>query len=157
MWKAMNISPKLYEDLNKAWKSTCRIVLGDEVGELKDYEYWLKEHVPQVDKRKSAASGKEIAVATNDYCTGARFVAQEESQERRVEALTINEIKDIDSVARAISEKWEYIGNKVLGNSSHVESSDTIADSQYVYDATNISNILFFFREKFYSDSITND
>jgi hypothetical protein len=136
----MTISPQLYDTLNRAWKSTCRILLGDEVGELNEYEPWLKGFIPRIEKRKSYVSGKEIAIASEAYCKNARFVSLDEAKEKTIDPLTINEIKDIDGIIEAVSEKWEYVGNKVLGNSKFVESSDTIADSQYLYDVTNVSN-----------------
>ena len=30
-----------YEVLNKAWKSTCKVLFGAEIGDMKDYEPWL--------------------------------------------------------------------------------------------------------------------
>jgi len=42
--------------LNNAWKNTCRAVLGEEIGEFKDYEEWLSEYIPQTRIEKSAIS-----------------------------------------------------------------------------------------------------
>jgi hypothetical protein len=136
----METNGQLYGVLNKAWKSTCRVVLGDEVGELKDFEAWLNEGYPEVQMKKSHVSGKGVMLWENRYCDKARFVSEEEVVERKVDPLTINEIKDIDSIINAVSEKWEYAGNRIQGNSSFVENSDIIIDSQYVADSTNILN-----------------
>jgi len=133
------ISPQLYNVLNKAWKSTCKILLGDEVGELKDFEEWVGEYMPPIGKRKSYLSGKDVALVSPHYCESAHFISSEEIKERTVDPLTINEIKDIDSIAQAVAEKWEYAGNRVQGNSMLVESSDIAIDSQYVTDSTNIT------------------
>ena len=133
------ISTQLYDTLNKAWKSTCRVVLGGEVGELSDFEGWLGEYLPPAGKRVSAVSGKPVTLANPHYPDAARFVSMEEATGRKVDALGINEIKDIDSIVRAVSEQWEYTGNRVLGNSALVESSDIVADSQSVWGSTDIS------------------
>ena len=131
------MNPNLYNELNKGWKSTCKIVLGDEIGELKDYEEWLKEYLPAVGRRKSHLSGNEVILSMDDYCETANFVSLDEMKEKAV-SLDINEIKDIDSILEAISESWEYCGYRVLGNSKFVESSDLVMDSQYVADSANV-------------------
>lgn len=135
----MEISSPLYNELNKAWKSTCRILLSEEIGELKEYEEWLKEYLPPTGKQKSHVSGKDVSLTTDHYCKNGRFVSLDEIREVSVEPLTINEIKDIDSIIEAVSEKWEYSGNKILGNSASVESSDLVMDSQNVAYSSNVS------------------
>lgn len=132
-----NISSPLYNELNKAWKSTCRILLGEEIGELSDYDAWLKEFLPEFGKRMSHCSGKEVIFAKCDYCTGANVISLDEVKEKTT-PLSINDIKDIDSILEAISEAWEYTGNKSLGNSRFVEASDNIIDSQYIYGSANV-------------------
>lgn len=132
------MDPKLYAELNKAWKSTCCVLFGEEIGELTEYKEWLMEYVPSVVKRESYVSGKDVVLATADYCGTANFISLDEVKERAVEPLTINEIKDIDSIVEAVSEKWQYTGNKVLGNSAFVEASDSVMDSQYVLNSFNV-------------------
>ena len=136
----MDTTSPVYDQLNKAWKATCRILFGEEIGELKEYEEWLKEYMPVIGKRKSYISGKDVTVAFDDYCEDARFVSLDEVKEKSIKPLTINEIKDIDSIIEAISEKWEYTGNKILGNSNFVEASDSVLDSQYISNSTSINN-----------------
>ncbi len=138
-------SEQLYDVLDKAWKSTCRVVLGGEVGELKDYEGWLGEYLPPVGKRKSHVSGRDVTLANPDYPDGARFVSMEEIGERKADPLSINDIKDIDSIVRAVSEQWEYTGNRVQGNSSGVESSDIVVDSQSVSGSTDVGQSQYVF------------
>lgn len=129
---------KIYDELNKSWKSTCRILLGDEIGELKEYDEWLMKSILNCGKRKSHVSGREVMLATDDYCRTANFVSLEEVKEKAIDPLTINEIKDIDSIVEAISEKWEYTGNKVIGNSTNVEMSDNVIDSHFVFGSTDV-------------------
>ncbi len=128
-----------YDILNKGWKSTCRVLLGGEVGELKDYDEWLRRYLPKPAKRKSHLSGKEVILAMNGYAKDAMFISGEEQRPLSIQTLTINEVKDIDSILDAVREKWEYTGNRILGNSAFVESSDIVMDSTYVQDSTNIT------------------
>ncbi|MCX6777675.1 MAG: hypothetical protein NT157_02210 [Candidatus Micrarchaeota archaeon] len=129
---------KLYENLNRIWHSTCKVLFGAELDELAEYEEWLAEYLPKSAVRKSHTSGKEVIVARDLYPQDARFVSADELSLNKNYALNINEIKDIDSIAGALREKCEYTGNRFLGNSSFVESSDIVIDSQYVYGSTNI-------------------
>jgi hypothetical protein len=132
------MDPTIYAELNRAWKSTCRVILGDEVGELKEYEEWLSEYLPQIGKGKSHISGKDVTLAMTDYCKTANFVSADEMKEISV-PLSINEIKDIDSIIEAISGRWEYAGDRTLGKSSHFEASDFIVDSHYVYQGVDVT------------------
>jgi hypothetical protein len=140
---ASTSTSEVYNHLNKGWKSTCRIILGEEIGELKEYDEWLKEHMPVVGERKSHISGKGVAFAIDDYSKSADFISMDEVKAKAIDPLTINEIKDIDSIVEAISGKWEYVGNKVLGNSKFVEAADLIIDSQYVLDNSNTQRMMY--------------
>jgi len=135
----------VYESLNKAWKSTCRVLFGGEIGELREYEEWLGEFLPVFGKRDSHVSGRQVSLVKDDYCKGAKFVSMEEAAGKAAEPLSINEIKDIDSVFEAIRGKWEYAGNKVLGSSMFVESSDNVKDSQYVMNSASIEKSSYIF------------
>jgi predicted metal-binding transcription factor (methanogenesis marker protein 9) len=126
---------EVYNELNKAWKATCKVLFGEEIGELKEYEEWLKELYPDIEKKKSHISSKDVVVGIPDYCKDAKFISLDEVREIAIEPLNINEIKDIDSIIEAISEKWEYTGNRILGRSTFIESSDVVIDSHYVADS----------------------
>jgi hypothetical protein len=141
----MDTNSPVYDQLNKAWKSTCKILLGEEIGDLKDYEEWLKEYLPVLGKRKSHMSGKEATFCFDEYCKDAHFVSLDEVKEKSIEPLTINEIKDLDSIVEAMSEKWEYTGNKIFGRSTFVESSDIVFNSHYVSDSSHIENSQYIF------------
>ncbi|MFZ5340753.1 MAG: hypothetical protein ACOZBG_03575 [Candidatus Micrarchaeota archaeon] len=137
-----------YDILNNAWKSTCKILFGEEIGELKEYEEWLKEYMPIIGRRKSCISGKEVIFAVDKYHGTKNFVSLDEineNKEKSIDPLTINEIKDIDSIITALSEKWEYCGNKILGNSIAVEQSDTVKDSQYILESAAIEKSVYIY------------
>jgi hypothetical protein len=129
----------LERQLDKAWKSTCRVLFGRELeGALLEYGPYLSKYIPKKTKRKSHLSGKEVTLASDSYPKNARFVSAEEAMQNRKYSLQINDIKDIDSLLAALSEKYEYSGNRHLGNTAYAESSDIVADSQYVYDSSKI-------------------
>ncbi|MFZ5340511.1 MAG: hypothetical protein ACOZBG_02355 [Candidatus Micrarchaeota archaeon] len=128
-------------DIANAFKSTFRIIFGSECNvqleELRDY-LW-KYHYPSF-KKKSSLSNKDVIVSSDKYCKEAKFVAYNEIDFNKKYMLNINEIKDIDSIIKALSDRFYYTGNKILGNSKFVEESDTIINSFYVKDSHNISD-----------------
>jgi len=133
----MDTNSSVYNELNKAWKATCRILFGEEIGELKEYEEWLRGDIPAGTGRKSHYSGKLVQLPSDAYCDGAKFVSYDEIREIGV-PLSINEIKDIDSIVEATSERWEYTGNIALGKTTMFEASSLLQDSSYVFGSINI-------------------
>jgi len=129
---------ELAKTLEKAWDSTCRVLFGRELGGHSRYDEWLSEYLFPTARRKSHASGREVMLAMDDYPENARFASQEEVSQNRKYSLSINQVKDIDSIVGGIQEQCEYSGNRVLGNSSFVEASDIVFGSHYVYNSTNI-------------------
>ena len=137
----------LYNTLNRSWKSTAKIILGGELdGELKDYEKWLSEPMVPIIKRASAISNREVYCGVSDYLGNANFVSLDEIDfNKKFEPLNINEIKDIDSIIKAVGERFQYCGNVVLGNSKFVEKSSNIhnsfhvLNSNFVYDSEYIA------------------
>lgn len=131
-------------DINEAWKRTCKVLLGGEVGELEEYKNYLMKHVEPLDLRKSALSGKEVAVSLpGRFCKEAKFVGNDESEEydnwlKRKTALGINDIKDLDSAILALGESLYYSGSIVLGNSSDVAGSDMCANANAVLDSHEV-------------------
>ena len=129
----------LEKQLQKGWDSACRVLFGRELeGELSDYEAYLARLVAPTARRKSHISGKEVTLASDSYPKNARFVSAEEAVQNRKYGLSINDIKDIDSLLAALSEKCEYSGNRRLGNTAFAESSDIVADAQYIYSSSKI-------------------
>jgi hypothetical protein len=140
---------ELYDQLNKGWKSTCRILFGEEIGDLKDYEEYLAQYLPQLGRRESGISGKKVFLDSGKYPESAKFISCDDITENTIDQLDINEIKDIDSIVEAITDKWKYCGNKFLGNSKFIDSSDLIMDSQYVYNSSNITGSTNIFSSNF--------
>lgn len=129
--------------LDKEWKSTCRAIFGQEIGDMNEYEAYLKE--PLVGKSvRSCFSGKELWVTSPHYAGNAKFfdynAEANEIGKLLAKPVDINNIKDIDSLFEAVGEKLIYSGNKTLGNSSLIENSDNITDSTCVLNSSMIIN-----------------
>jgi hypothetical protein len=128
-----------YEELNKQWKATCKIVLGEEIGELADYRKWLLDLNDPRFVKKSSVSGKEVVLTSGAFHDQTAFIGMDEVDfNKKIEPLTIDEIKDVDSILEAVGERVHYCGNIVLGNSQFVEKSSNITDSHFVYDSVKI-------------------
>lgn len=129
-------------DLNGAWKSSCRVLFGSEIGELEEYCAYLGEYPKKILTRKSFISGKTVSSAAQHIGENAKFISNSELSEyaalRKAETLGINEMKDVDSLREALGEKISYSGNIVLGNSMEVEGSDRIFNSCFVRASAEI-------------------
>ena len=135
------MASQTYDALNKAWKSTCRVLFGSEAGELSSCAEWLKEYNEKIRTERSSVSGKTVSFSQDGYSHSARFLAFDEIDfGKKFAPLSINEIKDIDSISQALSERASYCGNVVLGRSSFVEGSNNVSDSHYVMDSTVVAD-----------------
>ncbi|MFA6214673.1 MAG: hypothetical protein WC717_05350 [Candidatus Micrarchaeia archaeon] len=128
----------LQRQLEKDWNASCRVLFGQELGALSDYSKWLCEYMTPISKRKSHVSGREVVLASDRYPQKARFISADEVKQNRDYVLSINDIKDLDTLIPALAEKCEYSGNRYLGNTAFADSSDIITDSQYVYISNRI-------------------
>jgi hypothetical protein len=122
--------------LNEAWKSTCRIVLKAEVGELGAFSPYLLEMVQKPIMRRSALSDKEVYFSSPNYDSGAGAIALGEEREGKFQ-LDINQIKDIDSIISALSGQ-QYCGNKIIGNSLNISKCDACTDCQNALESSQI-------------------
>lgn len=128
-----------YNNLNRSWKSLSRILLGEEVGEMKDYEKWLCEYMEPMYSRKSVLSGEDVYIAVPDYSKDARFISINEVPSLpKPEPLGINQVKDIDSIISALRERFLYSGNVILSNSRDVHSSTNVQNSFHVLNSNFI-------------------
>jgi hypothetical protein len=132
---------QVYDQLNKAWKSTTAVLFGTGIGELSEYEPYLKGAA--IGKTvESSFSGRKLWVVSDQYDQQAKFfdygIEQTELARPNQQPLYINEIKDIDSIRDALKERFIYSGNKTLGNSSNIEHSDAIVDSNCILNSSTI-------------------
>jgi hypothetical protein len=129
-----------YRHLDKEWRTLCRMVLGGEVGGLDEYSGWLSGLNDPLSTRASSLSGKQVVFSNGEYCEGANTASMDEVDfSKKFEPLSINDMKDIDSLVSAVQERAHYCGNIVIGNSRFIESSSEVSDSFYVYKSVRIS------------------
>lgn len=132
-------SSETFSALDKAWKSTMKVLIGADVSNINEYAEWLSEGLAPMKTKRSAISDKEIYCAVSDYADDAKFLSLDEiDYGKKFEPLNINEIKDIDSILEVLKERIFYCGNIVLANSKHVEKSSNIQNSFYVYNSNFI-------------------
>lgn len=123
--------------IDSSFKSTCRILFGSEIGELAQFSGYLSDMVDPPMQAKSALSGKPVYLSRPYYCKGAKFLDVSELEGKQP-ALSINDIKDVDSALLALSEKFAYCGSKNMGTSVDVEKSDMCNDCLDVLSSQNV-------------------
>ena len=129
-----------YRHLDREWRTLCRMLLGGEIGGLDEYSEWLSGLNDPLFTRKSSLSGAQVVFSNGEYCASSSAVSMGEVDfTRKFEPLSINDMKDIDSLVGAVQERARYCGNIVIGNSKFVESSSEVSDSFYVYKSVRIS------------------
>jgi hypothetical protein len=117
------------------------VLLGEETCPLSDASGWLREMQEKLLVEKSAASGKQVVFSMPDYSPRARFISFEEADfGKKFQPLSLNEMKDIDSVAQAVQERAFYAGNVVLGHCSSVEGSCNVQDSHFVLQSSGVAD-----------------
>ncbi|MBS3069269.1 hypothetical protein J4441_02800 [Candidatus Micrarchaeota archaeon] len=121
----------LFKALEKSFSSVSLAIFKKGIGHLQTHSDFLSAYISPQKKSKSCFSGSEVFFSA-PYSPKAKFMALEEKNKARSK-FSINDIKDIDSLARALAENAVYCGSKIIGNCGHVHSSDNVSDSFYVY------------------------
>ena len=137
MARASGSEAYAYND--KRFREACKVILGGEVGALSDCEEWLLSLKQPMGGAKSSVSGTPLTLVSPDYSPSARFLSTREAFAEKPAPFSINDIKDIDSLAAAARESFAYSGNLVFGNSQFVEASTDVSDSFYIYKSARIS------------------
>ncbi|MBU0586625.1 hypothetical protein KJ780_03865, partial [Candidatus Micrarchaeota archaeon] len=110
--------------IKEAWNSTCKILLGEEIGDLEKYEKYLMQYIKPLGKEKSFLSEKHVLISENTFCKNSKFISNDEREKAqkllKETQLDINQVKDIDSIIQALQEAFFYSGNVILGNSHDV-------------------------------------
>ena len=131
-------------DIDEAWKSTCRVLLKEEIGEMGAFDFYLKKYVgPIQTQRRSELSGRPVTTADDDFGYPVRCISNAEWAEYQKlysGNFSINQIKDLDSLISALSERFVYSGDICLGKYEKVERSNRISNSQYVQDSQDVSD-----------------
>ncbi|MCX6769121.1 MAG: hypothetical protein NT051_00370 [Candidatus Micrarchaeota archaeon] len=127
--------------LDRDFRAACKVIFGQEIGGMEEYAEWLSYGNEPMTHTKSQISDKEMLCSPPYYSPGGKWAAFEEVDfNRRFAPLSINDMKDIDSIARAAQERFLYAGNIYFGNSGFIELSSNINDSFYVYRACGNGN-----------------
>lgn len=132
------------QEIEDAWEKTCKILLGGEIGSIGRYKGHLASYVTPLAIKKSAISGEQVALHDSGYCKGAKFISYSESglapaaSPGSSNPLSINEIKDLDSILESIGGRVYYSGNIVLGNSKNVSNSNRCINSSNVYASSDV-------------------
>lgn len=123
----------IYKKLDNSWKTTTKILFGSEGEELKKYDDWLSRDTYGAMRSKSSLSKKEVVLCSSRYARNSKFISYDEIDfTKKFEPLSIDEIKDVDSIIEALKERFYYAGNIILGNSQFVLESTGIYNSHYV-------------------------
>ncbi|MBN2477876.1 hypothetical protein JXB01_01160 [Candidatus Micrarchaeota archaeon] len=115
------------EKIDEAFRSACRVLLGEEIGELYQFKDYLLSMVPKSMRVKSSVSGKDICLSRDYYCKNAEFASLEEITGNS-QKISIDDIKDIDALLCSLKENMSYCGNNNIGNSRDVVDSDSCQD-----------------------------
>ena len=126
------------EKINVDFKKTCSILFGQEIGELKEFAPYLSESNWPYVTGKSCVSGKSVMLSGPHYRAGSKFAQQEEIASLKFTPVSINDIRDIDSLFAAAAENAVYCGNKIFGKSIGVEDSDNIVDGIEIHNSHDI-------------------
>ncbi|MBI5228391.1 hypothetical protein HY988_07400, partial [Candidatus Micrarchaeota archaeon] len=131
---------QLYEEFNKKWQATSRILFGEEVGELKDYKKWLIGTSRTASGKKSTVSGKNVQFTLPSYSQSAKIASIDEvDYSKRFSPLSINQIKDLDSIVEAVKDRILYVGNTYLGECTNLFESTDVVSSSYLYSSSQVS------------------
>jgi hypothetical protein len=128
-------------EVEKAFKSVCRVLFGREIGDLSNFEPYLLEMMFPYRTVKSAVSGKDVMVSLSLYPHDAKFISQDEIEKAKFAPLNINEIKDVDSLFEAVYEREIYCGNRLFGKNSNVQKVDNCVDCVDVHFGHNVFNV----------------
>ena len=130
------------QELEKAWKNTCNVLLGREVGNLLEFQDYLKSYTDPIEERKSALSGNAVTLSSNRIPKNARVIGLEEVPAYLDKTagipLDINAIKDIDSILEAVREKTYYTGNVVLGNSNSAVNCHRCSNTNFALECQDV-------------------
>ncbi len=132
----------MISELDRSWKSVCKVLLGSEIGPLVDYEGYLTRYVDPLSLERSALSGKSVVVSSTKLPKNARFLAQDEIERYLSgvgrEKFDVGSLKDIDSAIQTLRERAYYVGNVVLGNSQQVETVNRCINSSFVFHTQDV-------------------
>jgi len=132
------IDDALYNKLDYVWHKYSQSVLKGTVGDLSDFLDFIS-YASEMGRYSKLV--KDILVSPNHYENVDKIKPLDRVDfTKTYPPLSLNEMKDIDSIVNAIQERIHYTGNIILGNSFMVATSTSIFDSSYIYQSAEIFN-----------------
>ncbi len=126
-----------YEVFNRSWKSTLKILLGDDDMELEDaYSFLTRVFKPAA---RVGAEGSEAIYLPERYSEDAPAVKAEDVS-KATPKLSLDEIKDVERLYEYAAEFFHVVGSRVLGRSLAVYESTGVVSSQNVWNSNAVFN-----------------
>ncbi|MEW6528685.1 MAG: hypothetical protein AB1391_02235 [Candidatus Micrarchaeota archaeon] len=129
------VPPRDFKPIEEAWKSTCRIVLGKDIGPLQKYERLLSERINPI-KRFKTICGNETCSSDlmfYKYIPKERYASSEESEEVAKQHITFEDGEEIS--LKSIIEKISPIA--FFKVEIHEGNTTNYVDTQNDYNAIN--------------------
>ncbi len=124
------MNSELYEKLDSGWRTTCKLVLGQDIGELKDYEKWLLKNVHKPAIQKSLVSGKQI-LSCDKY---PRVIGEDEVEQLKNKiADNVEDATSIQDLMTHVKPLAVYVGNRSSGSILNAELCDYYTNSRHIY------------------------
>ena len=127
--------------LNDAFKAASKVIFGEEIGELSEFAPYFEEMMFPYQMKRSSVSGKPVMFSNSLYPEGGKFISQNEIGMLKFAPMDLNEIKDIDSLFEAASERAVFCGNKLFGRNTDVEDVDNCVDSSSILHGHTLYNV----------------
>ncbi len=129
------------QTLESRWKSTCKTVLGEEIGSLRQHLGSISLHTNPIIMKKSSISGKPVSYLLDFYAKDSKWISLDEiNYDSRPEKIDLSGAKSLESIAKLTNGVAYYCGNVVIGNSGNVAGSSNIMDCHYLLNCTQIGN-----------------
>jgi len=127
--------------MQRRWQSATKILFGQELGNLEDYKEWLCSLNETLAHHPSSISNKPVSYVDANFNPNSKWISFDEVDfGKKFTPLSINELKDIDSIVQAVQERIYYTGNIILGNSQYVQQSTNINDSFYMLNCAKLGD-----------------
>ena len=141
--------------IQSSWDSVCVSLLGAHTGPLDGFVPYLLRDVSPVRFAPDTLSGQPVAIS-DEHPAGTRFLSADEAQKQALTVssspahfpnqahpknsapFSINDLKDIDSLVRALGESLAYAGSISLGNCAQVLDSNRVFDSQNIFRSQEV-------------------
>ena len=131
--------------LDRHWRGACRVIFGEEMGGLSQYGQWLEGMIDGNRHEESCVSGKDVVLGIKEYAKDARFISFDEVDFSKKYAQVGNAL-DTKTLIGALSDRFIYAGNLVIGNSGNVEKSTNMSDSFFIYDSAHCGDSKYLYK-----------